>query len=589
MSAPRTSVWSRFLSQPLGVVAAAILSVIVVASIAAPLLSPWDPNALDLANTVSGSSPEHLLGTDRTGRDVLSRLLWGGQVSLAGALLAVAVALIIGVPTGLLAGFHGKLTDSVLNWFNSLLLAIPAIILLLAVRAAFGPSIWLSMTVFGVMLAPSFFLLVRNSVRVIRRELFIDAAKVAGLTTRRIIGHHVLRSVTAPILIQAAFVTGTAIGIQAALEFVGVGDASVPSWGFLLNEAFLNMYINPVGLLWPSAVLALTCASLVILANSLRDALESTDRRHRRRAAAGVITATSAHAVHSDEPTYADPVSEDAHRLLSIQDLRVGYRVGTPDAVEVVHGVSLDVHVGEILGLIGESGSGKSQTAFAALGLLATGGSVTEGRVLLGEKDLTKLTPAQWRRIRGARIGYVPQEPLSNLDPVYTVGSQLVAGMRTHLSLTRKQARERALDLLRQVGIRDPQRTFDSYPHQISGGMAQRVLIAGAISCDPEILIADEPTTALDVTVQAEILDLIRRLQQERGLGVLLVTHSLGVVADICDRVAVMRAGRVVEVATSRKIFSSPRHSYTRTLLDSVMESRPLRGIQPPQVEGAVQ
>lgn len=197
--------------------------------------------------------------------------------------------------------------------------------------------------------------------------------------------------------------------------------------------------------------------------------------------------------------------------------------------------------------------------------------------LIFNGQELPKLSSEQWNNLRGRQIGYIPQEPMSNLDPSYRIGFQLTEPMRHHLQLSKTAARQEALRLLARVGISDPQRVFDSYPHEISGGMAQRVLIAGAVSCNPELLIADEPTTALDVTVQAEVLDLIRDLQSERHMAVLLVTHNFGVVADLCDQVAVMQAGRIVEAASALELFANPRHEYTRMLLDSTMENAPSR------------
>ncbi|MEU4769798.1 ABC transporter ATP-binding protein [Actinosynnema sp. NPDC023794] len=239
--------------------------------------------------------------------------------------------------------------------------------------------------------------------------------------------------------------------------------------------------------------------------------------------------------------------------------------------------MDLDVSEGEVVGLVGQSGSGKSQTAFSVLGILPEGGRVSRGSILLAGTEVVGLSEKGYRALRGDVVAYVPQEPMTNLDPAFTIGSQLVEPMRLRLRLSRKAAAERALELLRQVEIVDPRRVFHAYPHQISGGMAQRVLIAGAMSCDPRLLIADEPTTALDVTVQAEVLELLRRLQAERGLGVLLVTHNLGVVADLCDRVAVMNAGRIVETGSTEQVLAHPSHPYTRTLIDAVLDDAPAR------------
>jgi ABC-type dipeptide/oligopeptide/nickel transport system ATPase component len=244
---------------------------------------------------------------------------------------------------------------------------------------------------------------------------------------------------------------------------------------------------------------------------------------------------------------------------------------------EIVHGIDLELRSGEVLGLIGESGSGKTQTAFAVMRLLPAGGGILGGRVLWKGRDLASLPEREMTRIRGKQIAYVPQEPMSNLDPTYTIGSQLVEPMRIHLGLSRAQAKVRAIELLGRVGIRQPERVFTAYPHEVSGGMAQRVLIAGAISCEPELLIADEPTTALDVTVQADILDLLRDLQAELGMGVLLVTHNFGVVADLCDRVAVMREGLIVEGGSTRDLFTHHDHPYTTQLFDAILTSDNVR------------
>ncbi|MEU4746134.1 dipeptide/oligopeptide/nickel ABC transporter permease/ATP-binding protein, partial [Actinosynnema sp. NPDC023658] len=521
----------------------------------------------ELAKAFGGPGPGHPLGFDSAGRDVWSRLLHGGGNSLGGALIALVVALALGVPGGLVAGYHGRWFDSLANWVSNFVMALPAMIVLLASRAILGPTVPVLMVVLGVLVAPSFFRLVRGIVANVRRELYVDAARVSGLRDRRIIARHVLVVVRAPIIIQVALVAGIAIGLQAGLEFLGIGSGDAPTWGAMLNEAFQNIQREPLLMLWPGLALGLTSAALVLLASALRDVLE--DR--------GVTPPSprAARRVRVAAPTTSGTAGERAS-LLSVRDLAVAYGRGA-HTVEVVHGVDLDVAEGEVVGLVGQSGSGKSQTAFSVLDILPEGGRVTRGSILVDGTEVVGLPEKRYRALRGDVIAYVPQEPMSNLDPAFTVGSQLVEPIRLRLGLSRRAATERALDLLRQVEITDPRRVFDAHPHEISGGMAQRVLIAGAMSCDPKLLIADEPTTALDVTVQAEVLDLLRRLQAERGLGVLLVTHNLGVVADLCDRVAVMQAGRIVETGTTGQVLGHPRDPYTRTLVDAVLDDVPAR------------
>jgi ABC-type dipeptide/oligopeptide/nickel transport system ATPase component len=427
------------------------------------------------------------------------------------------------------------------------------------------------MAIFGVLLSPAFFRLVYVSVRAVRDELYIDAARVAGLSDLRIIGRHVLSVVRAPIIIQSAIILGIAISVQSGLEFLGLGDTSVPTWGSMLNDGFAQIYRAPILMLWPSLAIALTSMALVLVSNAARDELERTSPRRRRRGAVGTVRPPSVEVpavVHTDTAVEAST----APVLLSVRDLVVGYDREDGGVTEVVEGVSLDLRKGEVHGLIGESGSGKTQTAFAILGLLGAGGRVMSGSVLFDGIALDGASEAVYSTVRGKRIAYVPQEPMSNLDPSFTIGSQLVEPMRIVLGLSRREAKRRALDLLDRVGIPDPARTFSAYPHEVSGGMAQRVLIAGAVSCDPQLIIADEPTTALDVTVQAEVLDLLRDLQAERHMAVLIVTHNFGVVADLCDRVSVMQSGRIVETGPVESIFESPAHPYTRSLLDAILE-----------------
>jgi ABC-type dipeptide/oligopeptide/nickel transport system ATPase component/ABC-type dipeptide/oligopeptide/nickel transport system permease subunit len=564
----RSGAMRRFLRNPLGMAAAVFLLLVVLGALLVPFLPVPAPDAVDLRSAMQGASAEHLLGTDSSGRDVLSRLLWGAQVSLAGAALALVVALIVGLPTGLIAGYYGGPFDAAANWVNNLNMALPGIVVLLAVRAVAGPSVWVSMAVFGILLAPAVFRIVRAAVLAVRGELYVDAARVAGLSDTRIIGRHVLTVVRAPVIIQSARLASIAISVQAGLEFLGVTDSSLPSWGGMLNEGFRRIFVAPSLILWPSLAIGLTTMALILLGNAMRDALEDHG------------SADSAK-VGRTEPAAASALAErPATSLLSVRDLEVSYGVGDAQTSVVQH-VSLDIAPGEVLGLVGESGSGKTQTAFSVLGLLPEGGWVSRGSIRFDGTELTTLEAGQRRSLRGSEIAYVPQEPLSNLDPSFRIGQQLTEPLRTRLRMSEREARARALELLARVGIPDPEATFRAYPHEISGGMAQRVLIAGAVAGRPKLLIADEPTTALDVTVQAEVLDLLRDLQRETDMAVLLVTHNFGVVADICDRVAVMKQGRIVETADVESILTAPQDPYTRTLLDSMLEEGPVRTYTP--------
>ena len=255
--------------------------------------------------------------------------------------------------------------------------------------------------------------------------------------------------------------------------------------------------------------------------------------------------------------------------LLSVKNLSTEFPV-KKGIVRAVEDVSFDVDAGEILAIVGESGSGKSVTSLSVMGLLAEPGRVAAGSMEFEGRDLATLSEKDYRELRGNDMAMIFQEPMTSLNPVYRVGKQIVEAIRTHEKVSKKEARERAIDLLRKVGIPSPEKRIDDYPHQMSVGMRQRVMIAMALACNPKLLIADEPTTALDVTIQAQILDLLRRLRDDTGMAVLLITHDLGVVSETADRVVVMYCGQVVEEAEVRALFDHPMHPYTLGLLKSI-------------------
>jgi oligopeptide transport system ATP-binding protein len=263
-------------------------------------------------------------------------------------------------------------------------------------------------------------------------------------------------------------------------------------------------------------------------------------------------------------------MAELAAPVLDVRGLKTVFRTRGGE-VHAVNSVSFHLNKGELLGVVGESGSGKSVTMMSLVGLLPSPpAEIREGQVLLDGVDILKITPEELRAVRGAKIGFVFQDPMTSLNPVFTVGDQIMEPLRKHMGLTRAQAADRAVELLELVGIPDARSRLSAYPHQFSGGMRQRVMIAIALACDPEVLIADEPTTALDVTIQAQILELVRELRQKLGMAIIWITHDLGVIADIADRVMVMYGGQVVEQAPVKELFTKPQHPYTRALLKTI-------------------
>jgi len=567
---PRRRVITQLLRNPQGAVCVIYLVLLVAVAVLAPVLAKYGIGQTDiLATNAPPLTAGHPLGGDSAGYDILSRLIWGSRQTLIAVLIVVAVSATIGVSTGLVAGFYRGRFETAASFVADAIMSLPGVVLLIALYALTGPNLSAAMAVFGVIVAPTYFRLVRSIVVGVRNELYVDAARVTGLSDARIIGRHVLWAVRAPVIIHSSFIMAAGIGIEAGVSFIGLGNPSGASWGTTLQRSFDGIYNNAWGVVFPALVICLTILDFILLGNTLSDVLQSSARskslppRRRRRVIAEAVRRLETQPVRDSAVLGS---SDDV--LLAIRGLRIAYPAADGGLTEVVHGIDFDLRRGEIHGLVGESGSGKSQIAFSTLGILPKEALVLAGSVLLDGEDLMA-DERKMRAARGRRIAYVPQEPMSNLDPSFTIGSQLVRGLRAARPMSKAAARDRLEGLLAKVGITDPKRVMRLYPHEISGGMAQRVLICGAVASDPDIIVADEPTTALDVTVQAEVLQLLRDLSEERGLAMILVTHNLGVVADLCHTVTVMKDGGFVEHADVEEIFEAPREAYTQELLSS--------------------
>jgi peptide/nickel transport system permease protein len=577
-TAAPTSPWRRLVRDPVVVVAILFVLAISLAALFAPVLAPYDPLKNDLSMALRGPSLDHLLGTDDLGRDVVSRLLYGARISIGASLLAVAVGVVLGAPLGLFVGYRGGRAETIAMRIGDAMIALPGLIVILAVLAVFGNKLTVAMTALGVLLAPTFLRLTRGVAQAIRTEPYIDAARVLGLPNGRILRRHVLPHVLPAFVVHTSLMLGVALLIEAGLSFVGLGTQPPhASLGGMLSRAGSSIRQQPFVIFPPGLAITLTVLALNVVGDGLRDALgrvEPVKRRPSRPPTVSVV-------VHDDRG--ADVVERP---VLSIRHLTVGFPIGghmTP----VVDDVSLVVGRGEAVGLVGESGCGKTVTALAAIGLIDRPGQVLGGSIEVAGRELIGLSDRECRRLRGDVVAMVFQDPSSSLDPAFTVGDQIGESLRIHRGLSRRAAMSAAAELLERVGISEASRRVRAYPHEFSGGMAQRVAIASALACDPDVLIADEPTTALDVTVQAEILDLLRQLQDERDMGILFVTHDLGVVADLCQRAVVMYAGQVVEEASITALFSAPQHPYTQALLEAIPRSEH-RGQRLPTIAGTV-
>ncbi|MEU6261089.1 dipeptide/oligopeptide/nickel ABC transporter permease/ATP-binding protein [Streptomyces sp. NPDC047043] len=555
------------------------LLVVVFVSLGANHLGLQDPASQNLGQVLDGPSAAHWLGTDALGRDVLSRLVHGGGELLLVALIPVFVSYVVGVPLGLLAGYVGGRVDEAVGFLVNVLFSIPAVVFVLAVAAATDNNLTVMTLVMGVTGGGAIVRLVRSSTVAARNLLYVDAARVARLTRRRILGRHILPNVAGPLIVQAFLAYGGIFVFLTSLSFLSLGfDPEKPSWGQMTYEASQNLTQDPWLMVPVGAVVILTIMSINALGSAFLRVMPSQTggtavKPRRRSRAAGAVEAAGPEGTSAADATPGGVA--DGSALLRLEDLTVCIPEARGED-RLVDRVSLVVRRGETLALVGESGSGKTLTALSIAKLLPPQAEVTSGRIVFDGQTVSGLPERRFRRLRGSRIAYVAQEPLRALDPCFTVRSQLVEVIRSHGRVSRSAARRRAAELLSLVGISRVDHVLRSYPHQLSGGMAQRVVIALAISAEPELVVADEPTTALDVTVQAEILDLLQSLRERLGMTLVLITHDMGVVADMADSVAVMRRGRVVETGAVRDVLARPRHEYTRELLRAA-SSRPRR------------
>ncbi|MFC8533190.1 dipeptide/oligopeptide/nickel ABC transporter permease/ATP-binding protein [Streptomyces sp. NPDC057249] len=556
-------------------IALGVLVLVVLGAVLAPLLTQ---NPLTTGTPVQAPSGDHWFGTDRAGRDVFARVVHGSRYSLVVGLGATAVALVAGSVLGALAATSRKLGDESVMRTLDVVMSFPPIALAAVLVAVFGTSIPVIIFTIAFVYTPSLARVVRANVLSQYGEDYVAAEKVIGARRGYIVLRHVAVNCMAPVMVFATVMVAEAIIFEASLSFIGAGVQDPdPSWGSVLAY---GRQILLAGGWWatffPGVALLVTVLALNILSEGLTDA-SAAPKAARPAVPSDATTAPDpvearstvdidaaltklARRVNAQEPTIT-PVPEDAAELLVVRDLAIRFpdRYGT---TPVVDSLSFTVHEGETLGLVGESGCGKSITSLAVMGLLARNAEVS-GEILYRGRDLLGLPPKERRALMGPEIAMVYQDALSSLNPSVLVGTQLK-------QLTSRGGTKTPAELLELVGL-SPERTLRSYPHELSGGQRQRVLIAMALSRSPRLLIADEPTTALDVTVQAQVVELLVRLREELGFAMVLVSHDLALVGDLSHRVAVMYAGRLAEIGATRSVLTAPTHHYSRGLLGSVV------------------
>ena len=547
----------------LAALGAVVIMAILILVLNIPILPLHDPDVTATADRFMRPFAEgHLLGTDHLGRDLLSRLLHGTRLSLAVGIAAALIAAAIGSAIGIFAGYFGGRTDNIVMRGVDMLMAFPYILLALAIVAALGPGLMNALIAVAAVNVPFFARNIRGITVGLAGREFVDAARLAGMGHTRIVLTEILPNVLPVIVIAMSTTVGWMILETAGLSFLGLGSQPPQAdLGSMLGEARSAMISHPHTSIVPGLMIFLIVMSINLLGDGVRDALDP----RLRSGALSRPRATTLVKRHGDVPTVTDD-------LLAIQDLHTEFHVGKRN-LRAVDGVSLAVRPGECLGVIGESGSGKSVTALSVMGLVASPpGVITGGAVRFQGEDLIGAPYESLRQKRGNRVAYIFQDPLSTLHPLYRVGQQLAEAIRSHDNLSNAEARGRAIELLNDVRIPNAKSRVDDYPHEMSGGMRQRVGIAMALANEPDVIIADEPTTALDVTVQAQILSLLDDLRRKRGLAIIFITHDFGVVAQLCDRVAVMYAGRIVEEGPTQAVLDAPAHPYTKRLIACVPE-----------------
>jgi peptide/nickel transport system permease protein len=561
----RPTAWRLLIQNRVALFGLVLLSVIVVAALSAPILPLHDPAVTDVAHRLRPPlTAGHPLGTDQLGRDILSRVIWGARLSLSVGVTAALAAAAIGSMIGLIAAFYGGFVDMLLMRGIDMLMAFPYLLLALAIVAALGPGLFNAMLAIIVVNIPFFARGVRGGTLSIVHADFMAAARLSGLSDARILVSELFPNVLPGIVIGVSTTIGWMILETAGLSFLGLG-AQPPQadLGGMLGEGRNLIQVAPHVATIPGLVILLLAIGINLVGDGLRDVL---DPKLKSGGLARVHARTAA-AASAERQKRLAPAGEKARLPLAVRELETHFVIG-PQNYLAVNGVSFAVRPGEAVGIVGESGSGKTVTALSIAGLVATPpGHIVGGEILYHGEDLIGTSLRRLQEIRGNRIAYVFQDPQTTLNPLMMVGEQIAESVRRHQGASPATAMRRALDLMTAVRIPDSASRFRSYPHELSGGQRQRIGIAMALANDPEVIVADEPTTALDVTTQAQVLAVLNELRRERGAALIFISHDFGVIAEICDSVNVMYGGRIVESGAVARVLAAPRHPYTQRLL----------------------
>lgn len=587
--------FSRIKNMSIGARLAMVFLIIVfVVSFLAPLIAPYNPDAL--ADKWSPPNGEFIFGTDHVGRDILSRILYGGRFSLMIGLAATLVALFFGALIGAIAAVSRKWIGEVIMRIMDVIMAVPGIamaaVMVLVFSRRLEPDnvvglVFVIICSIAFVYIPQLARIVRANVMSAYGEDYVRAVIVSGARAPWILIRHVARNTAAPVLVFATVLVADAIILEASLTFIGSGLQStmVPTWGNVLSDASSNLSVL-LGMWWtalfPGLFIMLTVLCLNILSEGITDAMVAapssaqkveavTGTREQDKLLLDPRLAYAAQAeslkarldqlqVVESKRTDRFVATATGQPLLEVRNLSIKFpRHGD---INVVDHVNFSVHKGETMGLVGESGCGKSITALTVMGLIDPRAQIS-GEIFYEGRDLLKMSAKERQGLLGNEMAMIYQDALSSLNPAMLIRSQMK-------QLTSRGGTRSAEELLELVGL-DPKRTLESYPHELSGGQRQRVLIAMALTRDPKLIIADEPTTALDVTVQKQVIELLNDLREKLGFAMVFVSHDLALVAEVAHKITVMYAGQVVEQAPASELLSHPVHEYTRGLLGSVL------------------
>ena len=570
-ASPFMDFWRTFSRNRMAVAGLVLLITIIALAVFASVLAPYDPkSSIDITSKDIYNPPSstHWLGTDDAGRDILSSFLFGARVSLIVGFFAAFISVIIGGTIGVAAGFYGGRTENILMRFTDLMLVIPDLPLIVVIVALTKPSLINIIIVIGIFGWTTTARIVRSQTLAVKSRKFVLRARAMGAGNVHIIIQHILPLVMPLMVVNAILTISLAILNESTLSFLGLGDPTALSWGQMLNFAFVRGAMS-AGAWWalvvPGVGIAWVVFGLTLFGQGLEQVLNPRLESHHLSPSRPSVQGDAV--VEFATAKKKSKKRQDAPLLLDVRNLSVDY-VNDKAIARAVHNVSLQLHEGELIGLVGESGCGKTTLMLALMRLLPAAGQIVNGHIKFRGQDLTTLNEDELQKLRWSGISIIFQGAMNALNPVRTIGDQIKEAIVRHTpSYPPATLDDRIIELLELVGISKEYK--DQYPHQYSGGMRQRAMIAMALSCDPDVIIADEPTTALDVMIQAQILELLDSLRKKLGLAIIFVTHDLGVVAEMCDSVLVMYGGVTAEYADVDTIYNAARHPYTQELLKS--------------------